>query len=157
MKIITPDSEDQKMVGSLLFLAGPTPRSEHVLSWRPEALDMLKQLGFEGTVFVPERTDRKYDDYSHQIEWEQRRLALSNCIVFWVPRNLTDMHGLTTNDEFGYWRAVAPKKLVFGAPKEAVRVGYQLYKAKQIGIPCFDTLMSTMKGALNVLGAQKVE
>lgn len=157
MKIVTPDSEDQDLIGSLIFLAGPTPRDKEVESWRSDAINVLKNIGFDGTILVPERIDGKYDDYGYQIGWEQRRLALANCIAFWVPRNLTNMHGLTTNDEFGYWRAVAPKKLVFGAPKEAVRVSYQLYKAKQIGIPCFDTIEETMKGALNVLGAQKVE
>ena len=33
-----------------IFLAGPTPRSRHVISWRPEALDLLRCLGFAGTV-----------------------------------------------------------------------------------------------------------
>src|SRR6266511_3357557 len=38
-----------------LFLAGPTPRSADVPSWRPEALNLLRGLGFAGTVLVPER------------------------------------------------------------------------------------------------------
>jgi hypothetical protein len=41
-----------------IFLAGPTPRSPHVSSWRPEALDLLRGLGFAGAVLVPERRDR---------------------------------------------------------------------------------------------------
>ena len=40
-----------------LFLAGPTPRSSEVLSWRPQALEVLRGLGFPGTVLVPERRD----------------------------------------------------------------------------------------------------
>ena len=38
-----------------IFLAGPSPRSSGVPSWRPQALDLLRALGFSGTVLVPER------------------------------------------------------------------------------------------------------
>lgn len=41
-------------VEASIFLAGPTPRSRATRSWRPEALDMLRDLGFSGHVFVPE-------------------------------------------------------------------------------------------------------
>jgi hypothetical protein len=40
-----------------LFLAGPTPRSAEVASWRPGALHILSELGFGGSVLVPERRD----------------------------------------------------------------------------------------------------
>ena len=36
-----------------IFLAGPTPRTSGVASWRPEALDLLREVGFGGTVLVP--------------------------------------------------------------------------------------------------------
>lgn len=36
-----------------IFLAGPTPRGENVISWRAEACEILKQLGFDGVVYVP--------------------------------------------------------------------------------------------------------
>ena len=29
-----------------LFLAGPTPRDDDVVSWRPEAVRILSELGF---------------------------------------------------------------------------------------------------------------
>src|SRR5688500_5811715 len=63
-----------------LFLAGPTPRSRDVPSWRPEALDLLRKLGFTGMVLVPERRDwsSKFD-YTDQVEWEFA--ALEGCSV----------------------------------------------------------------------------
>lgn len=38
-----------------IFLAGPTPRSKEVQSWRPEALRILKNLGYDGQVYVKYR------------------------------------------------------------------------------------------------------
>src|SRR4051794_38722778 len=54
-----------------VFLAGPTPRRRDVVSWRVEAVELLKRLGFGGTVLVPERPDfASRFDYTDQVEWE---------------------------------------------------------------------------------------
>jgi hypothetical protein len=37
-----------------IFLAGPTPRRPEVASWRPDALRILQEAGYDGVVFVPE-------------------------------------------------------------------------------------------------------
>lgn len=37
-----------------IFLAGPTLRKEIVKSWRPQAIEILEELGFDGVVYVPE-------------------------------------------------------------------------------------------------------
>lgn len=38
-----------------IFLAGPTPRNkDEVESWRPDALKILEDKGFDGVVFIPE-------------------------------------------------------------------------------------------------------
>ena len=37
-----------------IFLAGPTPRSLDVETWRKEAIRILEELGFDGIVYVPE-------------------------------------------------------------------------------------------------------
>ena len=53
-----------------IFLAGPTPRSVDVKSWRPEALEILKKLSFNGTVYVPEWDyDAPKISYMEQVEW----------------------------------------------------------------------------------------
>jgi len=54
-----------------LFLAGPTPRSKDVKSWRENALAVLQSMNFDGHVFVPEPRNGKWDhDYLAQVEWE---------------------------------------------------------------------------------------
>jgi hypothetical protein len=117
-------------VRSSIFLAGPTPRSKEVPSWRPVALALLKQLGFEGVVFLPEPRTEVWGDYSDQILWESEALNRSDCILFWIPRDLTPdangyprMGALTTNDEFGTWKTSG--KVVLGTPPEASHVKYQ--------------------------------
>lgn len=43
----------QKLPKSI-FLAGPTPRDKNTPSWRPQALEILRDMGFGGPVYVPE-------------------------------------------------------------------------------------------------------
>lgn len=107
------------------FLAGCTPRSSEVPSWRPEALRYLEEAGYEGVVFVPEaRAENPWDEknWAPQVEWERLCLNVADQIVFWIPRNMETMQGLTSNVEFG--RYIADNKVVFGAPTEAVHVKY---------------------------------
>lgn len=133
-----------------LFLAGPTPRSKDVKSWRADALAMLQSI--EGHVFVPEPRDGKWaSDYEGQIEWEAEALNQADVILFWVPREMTSMPALTTNDEWGYWKNSG--KVVFGAPDDAVHVRYQQHYADQFKIPSSNTLLKTMQTALAKLGS----
>lgn len=111
-----------------LFLAGPTPRSNGVPSWRPKALEILKNLGFEGIVLVPERRNWQDGDqdfkYESQVNWERAGLEKCTKIVFWVPRKMKTMPALTTNVEFGYWLAREPKRVLYGRPNDAEHTGY---------------------------------
>jgi hypothetical protein len=116
--------EKIEFIGKSLFLAGPTPRSADVQSWRPEALDLLGQLHFKGTVLIPERRDwtTKFE-YNEQVEWEWQGLENCDAIVFWIPRNLkTGVFGLTTNIEFGMY--VKSGKIRYGRPDSADNVSY---------------------------------
>ncbi len=108
-----------------IFLAGPTPRSEDVLSWRPQALELLKKHKFNGTVFVPENYNgkREYDVVQAAI-WERKALHMANVIMFWVPRVLDTMPAFTTNVEFGYYIAKFPSHILYGRPDSAVKVRY---------------------------------
>jgi len=137
-----------------IFLAGPTPRSSTVMdgfgegkSWRPEAISILEQLGFDGNIFVPEPIEGehwpKYDD---QLNWENDCLEYCDCIIFWIPRNMENMPGLTTNDEWGYWKESG--KCVLGAPKNAFKVRYQIWWAERLGIPFSDRLDFTCQNAI---------
>ena len=77
-----------------IFLAGPTPRSEDVPSWRPKACKILEELGYKGLVFAPEPEGEAWPNYIDQVDWEQWGLTSCDTIVFWVPRDLKDMPAL---------------------------------------------------------------
>jgi hypothetical protein len=112
-----------------IFLAGPTPRSAEIRSWRPEALDLLGELGFAGTVLIPERQDWTIKfNYADQVEWEYAGLEGCSIIAFWVPRQMATLPGLTTNVEFG--RYVDSGRCVYGRPENAPHTSYLdwLYK-----------------------------
>jgi len=106
--------------GKAIFLAGPTPRKSDVVSWRPKAIEILKEAGFDGTVLIPERKDWSVQfDYTDQVQWERIGLELASTILFWVPRHMEDMPALTTNIEFGYWVAKSPERVLYGRPNDA--------------------------------------
>jgi hypothetical protein len=50
--------------GPVIFLAGPTVRGNqtHLISWRFEAIDIFKSLGFKGSLVVPEFTSKTESD-----------------------------------------------------------------------------------------------
>lgn len=106
------------------FLVGPTPRSKDVPSWRPIALEYLKDK-FDGVILVPEpEGGERFPGYDNQISWEYHYLNACDAIIAWVPRNMENMIGLTTNCEIGYWLAKNPKKLYYGRPDGAPHTSY---------------------------------
>jgi len=134
-----------------IFLAGPTPRSSDVESWRPEAIRLLEELGFDGIVFVPEHRDGLKEGVPDEVyeDWEYRHLNVADCILFWIPRKLRTMPGFTTNIEFGDW--MKSGKMVLGAPKWAKKMPYIRIKAKRYGIPHFYNMKDTVEAALAML------
>lgn len=122
---------DQKVIKGKksIFLAGPTPRDKDTKSWRVDACNILKKIGFDGIVYVPEYSSWKPKaDYVDQATWEREALTFSTIIVFWIPRKLPDMAAFTTNVEFGYW--LHSKKVLYGRPDDASKIKYLdwLYK-----------------------------
>ena len=116
-----------------IFLAGPTPRSPLVKSWRPKALEILENLKFDGYVLVPERRD--WDDgfdYVDQVDWEYNALHRCRHIVFWIPRSFPHMPALTTNVEFGYYLCLRPNTVYYGRPVDSEKNKYLdwIYKKK---------------------------
>lgn len=109
-----------------IFIAGPTPRSQDVKSWRPDFIDCLKNVGFEGTVFVPEPEDGFWKcDYLGQVEWEQKHLEKASLIIFWIPRNLDTLPGFTTNIEYGMY--IKSGKVLYGRPDDSPKNKYLDY------------------------------
>ncbi|MDO8622379.1 MAG: nucleoside 2-deoxyribosyltransferase domain-containing protein [bacterium] len=136
-----------------IFLAGPTPRTPDVTSWRREALMTLAMLGYDGVVFVPEdQTWATFSDaqYIEQVDWEQDAMRRSDIIVFWVPRDLTTLPGFTTNVEFGLWAQSG--KVLFGGPDaETPKNRYleTLAAPERFAIPVFHALEDVLRAAID--------
>src|SRR4051794_18478490 len=131
-----------------LFLAGPTPRSPEVLSWRPEALRLLDQLLFPGAVFVPEDagTGGLSASYEEQIGWEWACLERADAIAFWVPRELKTLPGFVTNIEFGlYCRS---GKVLLGYPPTAPKMRDLARLAGACNIPVFHDLPDLLRAVV---------
>lgn len=125
MKVLYSDQSAFDGSDKGIFLAGPTPRRSDVPSWRPKAIELLEEFGFDGTVLVPEwKTAMSRVNFDDQVDWEKAGLSLAKVIVFWVPRNMENMPALTTNVEFGYWVAKSPKRIVYGRPSDAPNTRY---------------------------------
>ena len=130
---------DQKVLKGekSIFLAGPTPRGEDVISWRVKAAKYLEDNGFEGIVYVPEySTWKPKEDYVEQAEWEREALSNASVIAFWISRTLPEMPGFTTNVEFGYW--IHTGKVLYGRPNDSRKIKYLdwLYKKDTNKEPC---------------------
>lgn len=151
MQVVYAHEAPPEVVHASIFLAGPTPRDAAVASWRPDALRLLAERGFAGVVFVPEPRDGAWvRDYEGQIAWEEAHLHMADVVLFWLPRALGSMPGLTTNDEWGAHRHTG--KVVFGAPPTAEKVKYQRYYAEQLGVPGSTELAGTVDAALAMIG-----
>ncbi|MCB5910347.1 nucleoside 2-deoxyribosyltransferase domain-containing protein [Streptomyces pinistramenti] len=143
--------------GPSVFLAGPTPdKSAPVPSWRPAAIEALaaqwtgeQQL----TVLSPEsRGGQRADRYEDQVGWETAARAAATAILFWIPRDLRTLPGMTTNVEFGL--DVASGKVVLGAPTDCPnpeRNRYLIYVARRHGVPVRTTLHGTVTAALALM------
>lgn len=151
MKVIYTGEEAPSFFSKSLFLAGPTSRLPAVPSWRPGALNILEERGYDGVVFVPEDRDGSVrSSYDDQVEWEHHCLDMCDCILFWMPRDLDKMPAFTTNIEFGLYAKSG--KSVFGAPSESPKNGYLRHCAKKFKIPEANTLEETISFALKLIG-----
>ena len=156
MNIIYSDMKIPDIIDTnTIFLAGPTPRLPYVKSWRLEAIEIFKELKFQGTLFIPERKDWSIDfSYDDQVEWEYTALHCSKVIMFWIPRYLPDMPGFTTNVEFGYWLAKYPEinNVIYGRPNDSEKNRYLdwMYK-KETSNDIENTLIGTIRQTIGVL------
>ena len=143
-----------------IFLAGPTPRGENAISWRTEACQTLKNLDFDGIIYVPEySTWKPKEDYVDQAMWEREALTSATVILFWVPRKLPDMPAFTTNVEFGYW--LHSGKVIYGRPDDASKIKYLdwLYQTDYHQKPYTD-LESLLKASIelaNIINDEKIQ
>lgn len=107
-----------------IFLAGPTPRSLDIETWRKEAINILNSLGFDGVVYVPElEVDNRTFNYDNQVWWEREALYNADAIAFWIPRS-EKLPAFTTNVEYGYWIAKNSSKVIYGRPDNSEKNRY---------------------------------
>lgn len=127
-----------------IFLAGPTPRSISVESWRPDFINALEKKGFKSSIYAPEnRIPGSHYDFDKQIPWEVKGLNKANLVVFWIPRKLDTMPALTTNIEFGEF--MHSNKIVVGFPPESVNNRYIGKRCKMHKIPLFNSVDKMVK------------
>lgn len=135
-----------------IFLAGPTPRSVDVLSWRIDAIRILEKLGFDGVVYVPEReNDDRTFDYDNQTWWEREALYSAGVIAFYIPRSDV-LPGYTTNVEFGYWISKNSSKVIYGRPDNSIKNKYLdwLYET-ETGRKPITNLEDLLKSSIDIL------
>jgi 8-oxo-dGTP pyrophosphatase MutT (NUDIX family) len=154
MRVVYAGEQPPAEWDAAIFLAGPTPRRADVPSWRPEALAEIERQWAspaELVVFVPEPADgSRYPGYDDQIAWEERWLDAADVILFWVPRDMATLPGLTTNVEFGRYESSG--RLVLGSPDNAVSMKYLQHHARQHGAAVTATLPETIGAALALIG-----
>lgn len=141
-----------------LFLAGPTPRSSSVRSWRPAAIETITRAWAGGplAVLVPEPRDGRWaTDYTEQYDWEHTAMEAAARIMFWIPRDMATLPGLTTNIEWG--RYCTSGRVVLGAPPtapDAHRNRYLIHQAARYGVPVAQSLDAAVQAALEPLAWQ---
>lgn len=142
--------------GPSVFLAGPT-HSDRTQSWRPAALCALDAAWTGGqvlNVLSPEsRGGVRADSYRDQVDWETMARACANAVLFWIPRDMETMPGMTTNVEFGL--DVSTGRAVLGCPPDCPnpeRNRYLIYVAELHGVPVLSTLEETARVAAALAG-----
>ena len=142
--------------GPSVFLAGPTPRSAAVPSWRPQAIQALDAAWTAPQtlrILAPENPgDLRKPEYDEQIEWEWEGLERASAILFWIPRDLRTLPGFTTNVEFGF--VAGSGRAVLGCPPDCPnpeRNRYLVRLARRLGVPVTETMAQTVAAALETI------
>lgn len=148
------EPKESGLLGKTIFLAGCSVRSPADKSWRPEAIELFRRFGFDGTLFAPEMKAGGFprDRWAYVVEWEDWHLNRADCILFWISRDFKKWFGYTTNIEWGRWERSG--KVVLGTPPGTRKVRYIRYYAKKLGIPTSDTLEDTVKSAMTMVATK---
>ena len=136
-----------------VFLAGPTLRNEPFeKSWRKQACDKLRELGYEGLVYVPEfEKGTMKPDLTEQAGWEREGLTNATIILFYIPRKIPELAGYTTNVEFGMWLTKKPESCMLCIPEWAEKVNYLkwLWRQEVPEKPIYSDLNEVLKVIVN--------
>lgn len=135
----------------VIYLAGPVPRddgNDGVVSWHFDAINALANAGFRGTVAVPRLPPGAEADSATQVLWEHAAMSRADALLFWIPRALWSLPGLTTNLEWGVWHDSG--KAVLGAPPGAPRMRYLRFYAELAGAPQAESLRDAARAAATI-------
>lgn len=161
MKVLRYEDSLEHLIASpdkTIFLAGPTVRGNqpHLTSWRFAAIKEFERQGFNGTLIIPEFSDKHESDKGKFWipKWEYTGLTACDIIMFWIPRT-KELIGLTTNHEHGYWMGRCKKKMVYGRPDDAYRMSYLdiMWEINDLGfddnpLPILKTLEDTVRTSI---------
>lgn len=153
MKIIYAQQAIPNEINKSIFLAGPSLRpGQEGISWRLQALEILQALGYDGIVFVPEFEDGSFDEnfnWENQVRWETTCLEIADTILFHINRNIDkSLLGLTTNDEWGYWKDSG--KCVLSLTPTADKTDYQKWWAKKLRVPVHFDLFNAITNIIEI-------
>lgn len=155
MELVFSDDMLPQQVIKSIFLAGPSPRTDDVYDWRNDALEILNELGYTGTVFIPIPRNTFYKKeknnkwtYYDQIEWECTCRNIADAVLYWIPRT-SKLPGLTTNIEFG--EDLKSGKIIYGRPSNAMSCRYLDVRAQEQNIKINETLEQTLITTLDFL------
>jgi len=156
MKIYNVIDKDIEYKNSI-FLAGPIVRGKEN-DWHENAYKIFekmlenpiyKRFNFDVNLITPKRQiildDKKL---VNQIENEKDAMNKSQLIMFWIPREMNKMIGMSTQFELGYWYSKNYKKLIVGIPKNAEKVRY-IKEFMKNDIQFYNTLDETIQMVLD--------
>lgn len=132
----------------VLYLAGPVPRDGAEGAWHGEAIEECRAAGFDGAIAVPSLRAGRAEDPAGQIAWEHSAMLRADALLFWIPRVLWTLPGLTTNLEWGIWHDSG--KAVLGAPPDTPRMRYLRFYAERAGAPQADSLRRAAQLAITL-------
>lgn len=134
----------------VVYLAGPVPRDGAATSWHAAAVALFQARNFSGMLILPRPRDGRWpSDPGAQVVWEEAAQRRATVLMFWIPRDLQRLPGLTTNLEWGVWHASG--KAVLGAPKDAPGMRYLRHWAARGGAPTAETLETTVERTLELV------
>lgn len=132
----------------VVYLAGPVSRDTGVLDWHEDAVEELRAVGYRDQIVVPCLRPGRRPDSSEQVAWEHSAMSRADALLFWIPRVLWTLPGLTTNLEWGIWHDSG--KAILGAPPGAPRMRYLRFYADRAGAPQTESLHDAARIAADI-------
>jgi len=155
-----------------LFLAGPTSAGSRT-AWRIEALAILEQRGFDGSVIIPEFREGSFAALApvrfgapvssiasmrstsfNILQWETAGIEHVSVALFWMPFALAaegdpaSLPGFTTRAEVSRELARDASRIVLGMPERALSASHIRYHAHLANVRVWATLGETIDAAL---------